>query len=121
MDEKWICSNCGAENELKFCTKCGSPKPEEEAIPEVKVEDNSWNCSCGHEGNTGNFCRNCGLLKEQGAMLKMAEEAAAEPLAEAEAAAGVAAAAGTGNPHILRGGHVDWRDRGGDHRRWARG
>ena len=93
MDEKWICSNCGAENELKFCTKCGSPKPED-AIPEVKVEDNSWNCSCGHEGNTGNFCRNCGLPKEQGAVLKVAEEAAAEPLVEAEAAVGIAAAAG---------------------------
>ena len=93
MDEKWICSNCGAENELKFCTKCGSPKPEE-AIPEVKVEDNSWNCSCGHEGNTGNFCRNCGLPKEQGAVLKVAEEAAAEPLVGAEAAVGIAAAAG---------------------------
>ena len=94
MGEKWICSNCGAENELKFCTKCGSPKPEE-VIPEVKVEDNSWNCSCGHEGNTGNFCRNCGLPKEQGAVLKVAEEAAAKPLAEAEAAVGIAAAAGT--------------------------
>ncbi|MBO7730483.1 MAG: zinc ribbon domain-containing protein [Lachnospiraceae bacterium] len=93
MGEKWVCSNCGAENELKFCTKCGAPKPEE-VIPEVKAEDNSWNCACGHEGNTGNFCRNCGLPKEQGAVLKMAEEVAAEPVVEAEAVVGVAAAAG---------------------------
>ena len=93
MGEKWICSNCGAENELKFCTKCGAPKPEE-IIPEVKVEDNSWDCSCGQVGNTGNFCRQCGLPKEQGVVTKMAEEVVEEtveePIAEAGAVMGAA-------------------------------
>ena len=96
MGEKWICSNCGAENELRFCTKCGSPKPEE-TISEVIVEDNSWDCSCGQVGNTGNFCRQCGLSREQGKVTKMAEEvveeAVDEPIAEAGAVMGVAAVA----------------------------
>ncbi|RUL50511.1 MULTISPECIES: SPFH domain-containing protein [Lysinibacillus] len=47
----WSCS-CGAENTGKFCTECGTKKP----------EVTSWNCSCGIQ-NTGKFCTDCGLAK----------------------------------------------------------
>lgn len=42
----WKCA-CGNENEGKFCSNCGNPKPE------------GWVCSCG-AANTGKFCTNCG-------------------------------------------------------------
>ena len=46
----WTCS-CGAQNTGKFCSNCGSPKPEA-AGP--------WFCTnCGTQ-NTGNFCSGCG-------------------------------------------------------------
>ncbi len=47
----WKCS-CGNENTGKFCSNCGSPKP----------ENSTWKCSCGNE-NTGKFCSNCGKPK----------------------------------------------------------
>lgn len=46
--EAWVCS-CGTENTSKFCSNCGSPRPEKF----------SWICSCGAE-NTGKFCMECG-------------------------------------------------------------
>ncbi|MBR1470478.1 MAG: zinc ribbon domain-containing protein [Lachnospiraceae bacterium] len=48
-NEKWICS-CGRENFSKFCTDCGSPKPD------------GWMCACG-TFNKGNFCTECGKRK----------------------------------------------------------
>lgn len=48
----WTCS-CGAVSQGKFCTNCGSKKPEPAG---------SWTCSCG-AANTGNFCTNCGGRK----------------------------------------------------------
>ena len=45
----WTCS-CGAKNEGKFCSECGSKKP---------VASGTWVCSCGQE-NTGKFCSECG-------------------------------------------------------------
>ena len=47
----WKCS-CGNENTGKFCSNCGSPKP----------EVSTWKCSCGNE-NSGKFCSNCGKPK----------------------------------------------------------
>ena len=47
--EEWTCS-CGAVNSGKFCPNCGSPKPEAAA---------SWTCGCGTV-NEGKFCKNCG-------------------------------------------------------------
>ena len=47
--EEWTCS-CGAVNSGKFCPNCGSPKPETAA---------SWTCGCGTV-NEGKFCKNCG-------------------------------------------------------------
>ncbi|MBO6046479.1 MAG: SPFH domain-containing protein [Erysipelotrichaceae bacterium] len=53
VDDKkiWVCS-CGAQNDGKFCTECGKPKP---------VVD-KWICVCGTE-NTGKFCTECGKPK----------------------------------------------------------
>ncbi len=46
----WKCPECGADNNGKFCTNCGKPKP----------ESDRWFCSeCGSE-NHGKFCTNCG-------------------------------------------------------------
>ena len=47
----WVCS-CGAKNTGKFCSECGSAKPQKE----------SWTCSCGAQ-NTGKFCSECGSAK----------------------------------------------------------
>lgn len=49
--KRWKCK-CGAPNEGKFCTECGSPAP-----PPV------WFCpDCG-ERNQGKFCTNCGAKR----------------------------------------------------------
>lgn len=44
---QWICS-CGAVNQGKFCSECGSPRPRLE-----------WICGCGTV-NQGKFCSECG-------------------------------------------------------------
>ncbi len=49
----WKCS-CGAVNTGKFCTECGSKKPEE-----------GWKCVCGSV-NKGKFCPECGAKKPAG-------------------------------------------------------
>ena len=52
---EWICS-CGAKNSGKFCTECGTKKPEEP----VKMQ---WFCpECGTK-NEGKFCIECGTKK----------------------------------------------------------
>ncbi|MBO7215747.1 MAG: SPFH domain-containing protein, partial [Clostridia bacterium] len=50
----WKCS-CGNLATGKFCTECGSKKPE-------AVSSDSWRCACGTE-NTGKFCSECGAKK----------------------------------------------------------
>ena len=50
----WTCS-CGAQNNGKFCSECGSAKPTEKA---------SWTCACGSV-NTGKFCSECGKAKPE--------------------------------------------------------
>lgn len=52
--EEWICS-CGQKNTSKFCTRCGSIKPENL----TDSQNNSWVCSCGNV-NTSKFCTVCG-------------------------------------------------------------
>ncbi|MDD6848045.1 MAG: SPFH domain-containing protein [Oscillospiraceae bacterium] len=54
----WKCS-CGATATGKFCTECGSPKPQ---------PAEGWTCSCGAV-NQGKFCQNCGSPKPAGAPL----------------------------------------------------
>lgn len=44
----WTCG-CGAVNQGKFCSECGSPRPAE----------GPWTCSCGNV-NQGKFCSECG-------------------------------------------------------------
>ena len=70
MGDKWICSNCGAENSMKFCTKCGTPKP----VVEAPVEEvpQAWDCVCGNTGNTGNFCKKCGRSRAEGTVVAAA-------------------------------------------------
>lgn len=52
---EWICS-CGAKNSGKFCTECGTKKPEEP----VKMQ---WFCpECGTK-NEGKFCIECGTKR----------------------------------------------------------
>ena len=45
----WQCA-CGNSNSGKFCTECGTKKPED------------WVCSCGNT-NKGRFCTECGKPK----------------------------------------------------------
>ena len=45
----WQCV-CGNNNSGKFCTECGTKKPED------------WVCSCGNT-NKGKFCTECGKPK----------------------------------------------------------
>ncbi len=47
----WTCG-CGAVNQGKFCSNCGSPAPAPAA----------WTCGCGAV-NQGNFCSNCGTKR----------------------------------------------------------
>ena len=52
--EGWTCPNCGNVSSGKFCTECGTKKPEE-----------GWVCSCGAK-NQGKFCSECGAKKPAG-------------------------------------------------------
>ena len=49
--EIWQCA-CGNNNSGRFCTECGTKKPED------------WVCSCGNT-NKGKFCTECGKPKNQ--------------------------------------------------------
>lgn len=62
----WKCS-CGAENTGKFCTQCGTAKPED-----------GWKCSCGAV-NKGKFCSECGAKKPAGAPLYRCDKCGWEP------------------------------------------
>ena len=52
----WKCA-CGAMATGKFCTECGSKKPEE-------PKAGSWKCACGNVA-TGKFCTECGAKKPE--------------------------------------------------------
>ena len=51
----WKCPSCGATATGKFCTECGTKKPEAEG----------WTCACGAV-NKGKFCSECGAKKPAG-------------------------------------------------------
>lgn len=55
----WTCvCNTHMSGDTKFCSNCGSKKPEEKQI-------NTWNCQCGNLVSNGNFCPNCGSKKPE--------------------------------------------------------
>ncbi len=58
----WPCANCGTQNgaEAKFCSKCGTKKPEAAA---------GWTCANCNAANAAEakFCSNCGNKKPEGA------------------------------------------------------
>ncbi|MBQ9492964.1 MAG: SPFH domain-containing protein [Oscillibacter sp.] len=52
--DTWTCPKCGKPARGKFCTECGTKKPETEA---------GWTCpKCG-KVNTGKFCMECGAQR----------------------------------------------------------
>ena len=62
----WKCS-CGNIATGKFCTECGSKKPEE-----------GWRCSCGAL-NKGKFCPECGSKKPAGTLQYRCNKCGWEP------------------------------------------
>lgn len=55
----WTCTcNTQMSENTKFCSNCGSKKPEEKQM-------NTWNCKSCNSVNTGNFCSNCGSKKTE--------------------------------------------------------
>lgn len=62
----WTCT-CGNQNNGKFCSYCGKPKPAE-----------GWTCSCGAI-NKGRFCSECGKEKPAGEPLYKCDECGWEP------------------------------------------
>ena len=58
LTEQWDCV-CGQKGvQGKFCSNCGSQKPQ------PKMAD-TWDCTCGSKGLTGRFCPECGTKKPE--------------------------------------------------------
>lgn len=51
---KWFCKECGTENTGKFCSNCGAQGP---TLATAKCRNCGWESS---EGETPNFCPECG-------------------------------------------------------------
>lgn len=66
VTDGWTCT-CGAVNNGKFCTECGTPKPAD-----------GWTCSCGAV-NKGKFCPECGAKKPAEALLYRCDKCGWEP------------------------------------------
>jgi membrane protease subunit (stomatin/prohibitin family) len=66
--DAWKCPSCGATVTGKFCTECGTKKP-----------DDGWKCpSCG-KVNKGKFCSDCGTKKPEAAPLYKCDKCGWEP------------------------------------------
>jgi membrane protease subunit (stomatin/prohibitin family) len=64
--DSWKCA-CGTENTGKFCTECGSKKPQI-----------GWTCACGAV-NKGKFCSECGAKKPADAFQYRCDKCGWEP------------------------------------------
>lgn len=62
----WKCA-CGKENTGKFCTECGSKRPEE-----------GWVCACGSV-NKGKFCPECGAKRPASAPVYKCDKCGWQP------------------------------------------
>ena len=69
--DSWKCA-CGTENTGKFCTECGSKKPQI-----------GWTCACGAV-NKGKFCSECGAKKPAEAFQYRCDKCGWEPEAGAK-------------------------------------
>lgn len=70
--DAWTCPNCGRITSGKFCSECGSGKPE-------TVITVGWSCpSCGTV-NKGKYCVECGSKKPAGAPLYRCDKCGWEP------------------------------------------
>ena len=59
--DTWTCPTCGKQAAGKFCTECGTKKPE----PVKMAPAGTWICpNCGKEAS-GNFCMECGTKKPE--------------------------------------------------------
>ena len=66
--DSWTCPTCGKQATGKFCTECGTKKPED-----------GWTCpSCGAV-NKGKFCAECGAKKPAGALVYKCDKCGWEP------------------------------------------
>ncbi len=64
----WTCACGHTDNRSKFCSECGSKKPDEAG----------WTCGCGAV-NQGKFCQECGSKKPEGAPLYKCDKCGWEP------------------------------------------
>ena len=66
--DTWTCPGCGKQATGKFCTECGTKKPED-----------GWTCpSCGAV-NKGKFCAECGAKKPAAALVYKCDKCGWEP------------------------------------------
>ncbi len=68
--ETWVCPTCGQTAAGKFCTECGTKKPEAPA---------GWTCPTCGAVNKGKFCMECGAKKPEDAPLYRCDKCGWEP------------------------------------------
>lgn len=68
----WTCPGCGKKAAGKFCTECGTRKPE-------TVISVGWTCSNCGTVNRGKYCVECGSKKPDGAPLYRCDKCGWEP------------------------------------------
>ena len=66
--DAWVCPTCGKRVFGKFCTECGTKKPED-----------GWTCPTCGKVNKGKFCAECGTKKPEGALKRKCDKCGWEP------------------------------------------